>query len=93
MTTGLSLLERIRQRGVFELVTDIAHDHGQLLTMVLGKSRKRPVVAARRAVIVALRERGLSLPEIGALIGRDHTSVLHHLRVAERDRGGMEAAE
>ncbi len=85
MTTGLSLSERLRMRGVYELVTDTAYSHRVSLSEVLSKSRKRPIAAARRAVCVALRARGLSLPEIGALIGRDHTTVLHSLRVAERE--------
>lgn len=83
MTSGLSLVERMQQRGVYDLVEHIAYKHGYLVCEVLARSRKRPVVAARRAVCVALRARGLSLPVIGALIGRDHTTVLHALRTAQ----------
>lgn len=44
------------------------------------------VCAARNAVAYALREtHGLSLAEIGtALGGRDHTTIIHSLQVAEQ---------
>jgi chromosomal replication initiation ATPase DnaA len=52
-----------------------------------GRSRSAPVAAARHAAMWLLRERyALSSPAIGALLGRDHTTVLHGLRAAETRR-------
>lgn len=44
---------------------------------VLGRSHKRKVVDARRAVVMHYRAQGKSFPEIGAIIGRHHTSVMN----------------
>ena len=37
-------------------------------------------LAPMRAQILALRRAGHSLPDIGRAIGRDHSTVYHHLR-------------
>jgi chromosomal replication initiation ATPase DnaA len=42
-------------------------------------SRAAELVAVRQRVIHRLRVAGYSLPEIGRVINRDHTTVLHHL--------------
>lgn len=51
-----------------------------------GPSRAQHIVAARQAVMLALRKRTrLSLAEIGRLLGgRDHTTVLYGISAAER---------
>jgi transposase-like protein len=45
--------------------------------------RPKILVHARWAVMVGLRERGVSLPRIGARMFRDHSTVCHGLRSAE----------
>lgn len=51
--------------------------------MIHGTSRRyaRP----RHVVMWLLRDAGMSLPAIGATLGRDHTSVLYGVRRVERD--------
>jgi chromosomal replication initiator protein len=50
---------------------------------LIGQSRARGLVRARRVAMLAMRSCGMSLPQIGeALGGRDHTTVLHHLAQA-----------
>ena len=57
---------------------------------LIGQSRAQGLVRARRVAMIAMRSCGMSLPQIGeALGGRDHTTVLHNLRVAT----GIERAE
>lgn len=52
---------------------------------ILGETRKSSVVRARHAVMYLLRmDLGMSLPEIGERLNRDHTSVLHGYRKVER---------
>lgn len=51
--------------------------------LVIGDSHFTDLIIARRAVSVALRARGLSLSQIGAVLRRDHTTVLAHLRSYE----------
>ena len=56
---------------------------------LLGPSRKRKVVAARCAAMRRVwSETTLSLPAIGRLFGRDHTTVLHMLRKPKNWRWG-----
>jgi chromosomal replication initiation ATPase DnaA len=49
---------------------------------LLGRCRTMSVGRARNALYAALRAAGLSYPEIGALLGRDHTTVMHGVRKA-----------
>ncbi len=44
---------------------------------VLGKGRSEPEVACRAVMAHYLRSRGLSLPRIGQMLNRDHTSIMH----------------
>ena len=54
---------------------------------ITGSSRRRSVVEARHAAMLALREMGLNLQDIGAFIGgRDHTTVIHGIKQARINR-------
>ena len=46
---------------------------------ILGPSKITSVVAARRWVCKRLQERGFTVAEIGAMMGREHSSVLYLL--------------
>ncbi len=58
---------------------EIAEAGSASLAMLRGRSRRRPLVELRRIGARYLRMRGCSLPEIGELLGRDHTTILHLL--------------
>ena len=68
--------------GIFAKLVTIACDEAELTKAeLIGAARDRHTVCARWSVMVGLRRAGLSLPEIGKLIGnRDHTTVLNGLR-------------
>lgn len=52
-----------------------------------GYPRTSKLVTARRAFIkIARDQKKFSLPQIGRAIKRDHTTVLHHLRMVERGK-------
>lgn len=59
-------------------IHDISKSH------LLGGARGVLAIKARRCLSVALRAGGWSLPRIGKLMNRDHTSVLHNLRQFEK---------
>lgn len=59
--------------------------------VMLGPSRKRAVTTMRNRIILELRQRGLSLPQIGSIFRRDHTSILHAIRRVEAAEGDDEA--
>lgn len=55
--------------------------HHVPVAAILGPSRKRTVMLARReAMVLMRREAGYSYLAIAAEIGRDHTTVIHALR-------------
>lgn len=54
----------------------IAHLHGMTFEDTLRKEKFRVHVLARRDCYAYLREQGWSYPEIGALFGRDHSTVM-----------------
>lgn len=49
---------------------------GLSVDVLRGRSRLRRVCVVRWAVMLALRLKGLSLPAIGRLLNRDHSTVL-----------------
>lgn len=66
--------------SVRPLVDWIAMKHGLPAEEMLGRSRAPHVVEARLNLFVCLRGKGWSLPRIGRLVGRDHTTILHALQ-------------
>lgn len=70
------------------LARKYAEAEGYTLEFIQGKQRHSEVSRARGAVIWRLaKETDLTLPEIGAIVKKDHTSVLHAIR-AENERRG-----
>ena len=64
-------------------INHAAEHHGVTVADIKGRSRLGPVVAARQDVFLALREAGWSFPRIGRAMGRDHSTVMHGVAVAE----------
>ena len=73
------LLIALEDRGLLALVQRIAAEHHSTPADVLGSRGGPTTVAARRACSRALRELGMSTPEIGRLLGRDASTVHDHL--------------
>ena len=57
----------------------IAQDHGYTLYDILGPSRLKHLVSVRRLCILMLREQGYSTNEIGRIMNRCHTTIVHAL--------------
>jgi chromosomal replication initiation ATPase DnaA len=73
-------IANLTRRGLFHLAERVVADTGVPMDVLLGRDRHKSVTTARRALYLALRMHGLSLPEIGILLGRDHTTILAGLR-------------
>ena len=68
------------------IVRRVAAAFGVTEKDLLGASRLRSVIVPRQVAMVLVRELcGLSLPRVGAVFGRDHTTVLHALRKVAAD--------
>lgn len=61
------------------IIEAVAHDHGITTHDVLGPCRRKPIVKARQAAMVAVaRARPmLSLLQLGGIFRRDHTTVMY----------------
>ena len=59
---------------------------GYPVSVLRGPARDRPICMVRWAVMATLRARGLSLPTIGRLLNRDHTTVISGLERATQLR-------
>lgn len=60
----------------------VANRHRLTIDDIKGPSRKAYICRARWDAMRLLRDRGLSLPSIGRMLNRDHTTVVHGLRRA-----------
>lgn len=62
---------------------EVCRVHDIEIERVLAPTRKREVVAARQEIMARLHlDLGMSLPTVGALLGRDHTTVMHAVKKA-----------
>jgi len=68
-----------RERNLAE-IDAIAELHGYTVEDILGKSKVRPLVEVRRKCVVRLRKKGYSTTEIGRIMQRDHSTILHSLQ-------------
>jgi chromosomal replication initiation ATPase DnaA len=64
------------------IVAGIAADNGVTVADIMSRSRKRHLAWPRQEAMAAIRDvfPDDSLPQIGRLFGRDHTTVLHAVR-------------
>jgi len=77
------------------IVKEVCEKHGITMGQMVCRQRSRPLVAARFEAYYRLsNETLLSLPQIGKLMGgKDHTSVMHGIRVHRLRLAEAEAAE
>ena len=67
---------------ILRIIEVVAHAHGITADRLLSSERIREVVQARDAAILEVAETfpWLSLPHLGRIFKRDHTTILHSLR-------------
>lgn len=67
------------------LVEEVARYFGTTVTAMRGSTRPHHLVSARWVAAFLLRRQGLSLPQIGRILGRNHTTIIHGLQsIAKR---------
>jgi chromosomal replication initiation ATPase DnaA len=57
----------------------IAQDHGYTVADILGPKRRRHLVSVRNLCVAMLRNKGYSTTEIGRIMNRDHSTIVHAL--------------
>lgn len=65
------------------VVLEVAEKTGVTPKQILGSSRKRNIVRARQLAMWGARQHGVSFPEIGRFFNRDHTTVIHGVKMVE----------
>ncbi len=72
-------------REAVEVVCRVAAEHGVALSDLRGPGRRGRLVEARRRAAAAARARtDVSLPQLGRILNRDHSTVLSLVRTAEK---------
>lgn len=73
----------IKRARVTDIITLAAKLSFTDVRVITGRDRSRPVVRIRQAVCKVAREHGHSLPFIGRMLGRDHTTIMHACNVVD----------
>ena len=60
-------------------IDEIAQEHGYTIDDVLGPLRRKKLVEVRLYCILMLRGKGFSTTEIGRVMNRCHTTIVHAL--------------
>ncbi len=79
----------LARMGLLVFVDQVERETGVPAALILGRRRNKSVWEARRRLYLALRLYGLSLHEIGDLLGRDHTTIIHGLRPVGLKKAGL----
>lgn len=76
----------LARRGLLGFATRVAEARHVPLERMLHGDRHKTAAAARREFWNVLRDTlGLSYPELGRLTGHDHTTVMHGVKVRQRE--------
>lgn len=76
-----------RLGALTEIIASVAAVYGVEHTDIVGRLRTKSIAEARMlCCLLAKRCTRLSFPEIGMVLGRDHTTVMALVKSAERQR-------
>lgn len=72
------------------IIEQVSQKTGIPYAEIIGVTRKRAIAAARMTAMyeVRMRRPDMSLPQIGKVFKRDHTTILHAIRKVEAQRAG-----
>lgn len=72
--------------GIADMLNSVCQHFCVTREQLTGKDRHASLALARQVASWLLRERGYSYPEIGAMLARDHTTIMSGVRKVERLR-------
>lgn len=83
---------KLKERGLYEVVERHAREHHVPVADVCGEGKTASLVAARRAVWRELRATTqMSTTELGAIFGRDHSTVIDALAKTRTEKAAIDA--
>lgn len=68
-----------REKNLLD-IDNIAQNYGYDVGDILGKSKFRKLVEVRQKCVLMLRGKGYSTTEIGRIMHRDHSTIVHSLQ-------------
>lgn len=68
------------------IILEVAKASGLKIKTLMGPSRARRATWPRQVAYEALNRAGYSTAEIGRMMGRDHTTVMHGIKAARARR-------
>ena len=77
-------IEWLKNSSLYKPLEDLCKAHSVWLETVLSPAKSKRVMQARFACYEYLRTLEMSYPEIGRVMLRDHTSVMHSLKQDRR---------
>ena len=79
------------RQTILSIVGDVCRRSGHNPFHVMGKSREADICRVRELVCYkAYREAGMSYPQIGRVLRRHHTTILHAVRNEAKRRGEVQ---
>jgi chromosomal replication initiation ATPase DnaA len=60
-------------------IEHLAEGYGYTVADILGPKRRRHLVSVRNRCVFMLRDKGYSTTEIGRIMNRDHSTIVHAL--------------
>jgi DNA-directed RNA polymerase specialized sigma24 family protein len=78
-----SVKPRTPSQSAWTLAERIAHERGLDLLQLRAADRRKFAVETRQNFALLLRDAGLSYPEIGAVLARDHTTIMSSVSKAK----------
>lgn len=67
-------------------IGEIAEVYGFTVDDMIGKRKYKMLMVARRECVAMLRAKGYSTTEIGRIMNRDHSTIVHSLQVLEASK-------
>lgn len=81
-------IERITARAtVRAIVRQVCAETGHSYAEITGPSHKAALCRVREGIYVRAQDQGFSLPQIGRVFRRHHTTILHGIRNAKSRKG------
>lgn len=68
-----------------EEIAQIAYKYGYTAQDIIGKRKFKRLVMVRRECAVMLRAKGYSTTQIGRIMNRDHSTIVHSLQMSRAE--------
>lgn len=82
-----AIIAAIKDRASIRAIAkQVCAETGLRMPDIMGRSRMAHLCRARELMWFIAHENGASLPQIGRVFGRDHTTILHGIRNEKRRR-------